>query len=215
MRLISHLGESDSYGAKLVIVDDFYPNPNSIVEFADTCDFEKNPFFSTGSLVSKAAPPGYIETLMEIGAIITVKPDYKKIKRFAEYWGYGACGNFQLRLATQPKPGAVHSHTNGGWVGIVYLASKLPSEGTTGTHLLRHKTSGLQHLNQTDEDQYQTIKEDKYNLSAWEDVGSPSMVFNRLVIFDSRHFHAESYGFGTSVTDGRLIQIFNFTESEG
>jgi len=201
------------FGPKLVVVDNFYSDPVSIVAFAETCKFEKNPFFSTGSLVSRATGPEYIKTLLEIGKMVSVQPDYQKIERFTQYWGYGACGNFQLRLNTQAEPGAVHSHTNGGWVGIVYLAQNTPARGPNGTLLLRHKVSGLQHLDQMNTDQYESLKEDKYNLRAWEDVGSPQMAFNRLIVFDSKHFHAESSGFGTDVSNGRLIQIFNFTEA--
>jgi hypothetical protein len=55
-----------------------------------------------------------------------------------------------------------------------------------------------------------TIRRDARQHDRWNLVYAPPMKYNRLFIFDSRLFHAESEGFGDSVTNGRLVQIFNF-----
>ena len=45
----------------------------------------------------------------------------------------------------------------------------------------------------------------------WELVDQIGNIFNRLVLFNSKQFHASMDYFGTSKEDGRLFQVFFFT----
>ena len=44
----------------------------------------------------------------------------------------------------------------------------------------------------------------------WEPVLELPMRFNRLIIFRSDFYHAVTELFGTTVDDGRLVQLFHF-----
>jgi hypothetical protein len=44
----------------------------------------------------------------------------------------------------------------------------------------------------------------------WEPVIEVPMRFNRLVIFRSDFYHAVTELFGTTIDNGRLVQLFHF-----
>jgi Family of unknown function (DUF6445) len=53
-----------------------------------------------------------------------------------------------------------------------------------------------------------SLEEDGSTLSCWEQIYSIENSFNRLVVFDSNLFHRAADGFGRSLVDGRLTQVF-------
>jgi hypothetical protein len=50
----------------------------------------------------------------------------------------------------------------------------------------------------------------KHDVTKWNLIDSIGNVFNRLVIYNSRHFHKPSGYFGTELENSRLIQVFFF-----
>jgi hypothetical protein len=53
---------------------------------------------------------------------------------------------------------------------------------------------------------------DGTDLDQWMEMQVVQMVYNRLVLFDSRLFHAPLCYFGDSMEDCRLIQHFRFEQ---
>ncbi|NWA67716.1 hypothetical protein [Pseudomonas reactans] len=199
--------------ANLFVVDDFYEDPASIRSFALNCEFRRSSFTVTDALVSTLRHPAATSTLQRIGEVIGVAPNLDAPDRMQKFWGYTGCGEFQVRLKDTPKPGWAHSHNDGEWVGLVYLTSPEHCGEKIGTYLLEHKKLKVRHFNQVEGYMMQQLKLDSPKLQDWNVVAAPRMKFNRLVVFDSRHFHAESGGFGKTVEDGRIVQVFNFRGS--
>ena len=195
----------------LFIFDNFYQNPADIRNFAVKCNYKKPLISSTPSLVSDIRHPNTKSVLLRIGKLINVVPDWEKIENVYSFWGQSACGEFQLTLEHLNDMGQVHSHKNGEWVGIVYLSDQKDCEGRVGTFLLKHKELDIFHSKDVTSEQYEILKKDARDKTKWEILASPEMQYNRLIIFDSRIFHATSSGFGNTPSSGRLIQIFNFT----
>jgi len=201
------------YADSFRIVDGFYDDPDEVRDFAIRCSYKKPLISSTPSLVSDVRHPNTRETLARIAALVDSEPDWKAIEELHRFWGQSSCGDFQLTLGHLDTVGQPHSHKNGQWVGIIYLNTREQCRGKIGTYILRHNSSGLCHITQANEEQYEQLKEDAYDLSKWTVIAAPEMRYNRLFLFDSRYFHAMSAGFGDSPKTGRLIQIFNFKSS--
>lgn len=195
---------------KFFVVDDFYSKPDDILNFATSLSYDTTVLSATESFVSRQRSANAKEVLEAIGEIVGVKPNWQRMNRIHEFWGFSGCGEFQLRTKAHSHEGRKHYHANGEWTGLVYLSKHIPS-GEFGTRFYKHKPSETSHLIDLDAESYSWIKQDSSNQELWEKYDSPEMKFNRLVVFDCRYFHAEPPGFGQDVETGRLVQIFNFT----
>lgn len=193
------------------VVDDFYQNAVEVRAFAVESSYKKSILSGTQSLMSTRRYPFSEEVLDRIGQLIDVIPYYEGLERAFQFWGEISCGEFQLSLENNSTPGAVHSHKNGEWVGIVYLSRPEDCKNKVGTYIMRHKETGTFRWDSISDDLYSKLKSDSRNPESWEIIFAPEMKFNRLFLFDSRFFHAESAGFGTGAKNGRLVHIFNFT----
>jgi hypothetical protein len=202
------------YADSFRLVDGFYDEPHEVRNFAIHCNYRKPLISSTPSLISDVRHPKTRETLARIAALVDAKPDWTAIEELHRFWGQSGCGEFQLTLGHLDTIGQPHSHKNGQWVGIIYLNTPEQCRGKIGTYILRHNPSGLCHITQANEKQYEQLKEDAYDQSKWTVIAAPEMRYNRLFLFDSRYFHAMSAGFGDSPRTGRLIQIFNFKSGD-
>jgi uncharacterized protein DUF6445 len=196
------------------LVDGFYDDPDEIRNYATRCRYKKPLISSTPSLISDTRHPNTCETLTRIAALVNCKPDWKAAEELHTFWGQSGCGEFQLTLGHLNTIGQPHSHKNGQWVGIIYLNTPEQCQGRLGTYILRHNPTGLCHITQATEEQYERLKEDSDDQGKWTVIASPEMRYNRLFLFDSRYFHAMSAGFGDSPASGRLIQIFNFKSND-
>lgn len=202
------------YADSFRVVDEFYDDPDEVRNFATRCSYKKPLISSTPSLISDTRHPNTRETLARIAALVDSKPDWKAVEELHAFWGQSGCGEFQLTLGHLDTIGQPHSHKNGQWVGIIYLNTPEQCRGKIGTYILRHNPSGLCHITQATEKQYEQLTEDACDESKWTVIAAPEMRYNRLLLFDSRYFHAMSAGFGDSPKTGRLIQIFNFKSND-
>jgi len=189
------------------VIDDFYTDPDSVREFALTSRYRDSSISGTRSLISDGRHPDTRTTLERIAHYAGCTADWQQIQRIYDFWEEASCGEFQLRLANMGR-GRPHSHNTGQWVGIVYLSRD--DHTHPGTYLLRHNPSGAEHFSDVPPALYQELKRDSLLPDLWTVTFSPQMKYNRLFLFDSRLFHAESEGFGTDTASGRLVQIFNF-----
>jgi hypothetical protein len=192
-----------------IVVDNFYGNPDEVREFAVSCKYWDSPFISTDSLVSRERHSHTEDTLHRIARLVGTVPNMAEINSLRSFWGFGGCGEFQLRTETHGV-GRVHSHTTGEWTGIVYLSQDCPDSSIHGTRFHRHLPTGLYHFGQFNNNDYEVIKKECRQFDKWELLLALPFVFNRLVLFDSRYLHSEAAGYGWGPADGRLIQIFNF-----
>jgi hypothetical protein len=173
----------------LQIIDDFYPDPYSVRDFALNCKFKPSKDAWPG-LQSCEMWPGTEVALMRIAKIVsTIPPNWQEIEAAYRFWGEAPCGGFQALLEDHPEPGTIHLHRRGQWTGLVYLSLPKDCEGRLGTAVFRHKRTQASSLLDIDIATYEVIKEDKKDHAKWEEIASADMVFNRLVLIDSRYFH--------------------------
>lgn len=126
---------------------------------------------------------------------------------------------FRLTLEDSNLPTFVHNDTAmATTTGILYLNQKRQCAG--GTAFWKHRETGLiahptpEQLDALGGTAFlQQLVADGLDESKWEQIGLVEMEWNRLLLFDSALFHSPypRKGWGTTVEDGRLIQVYFMT----
>lgn len=199
---------------KIIVVDNFYEFPEEVRAFALNCEYTE-PMGSWMGLHSFLRHPSTKDSLFRIAKMVSdLPPNWEEIDASYQFWRKAACGGFATLFDGQK--GIIHSHRRSGdWAGVLYLSNPEHCVGRDGTLFFRHTETGLEYFNgHEDDENFQKAKRDARDYSCWELVESIEMQYNRLVLFDSRFFHAPSVGFGENPTNCRLIQVFNFVIPE-
>lgn len=172
----------------LVIVDDFYTNPDEVRNFALSQSFDVKGNFPG------ARTKSYFNDDMRL-AIERVMPRYvnRIVDQKLEY-----NGSFQVTTASDRT--WIHSDPNNMWAGVCYLTPDAPHTGGTG--LFRHRATGEHHKITTDHEGYDYTKWDLFDR-----VGNK---YNRLIVYRGDLFHASLDYFGEDLKSGRLFQTFFF-----
>lgn len=171
----------------LIIIDDFYSNPDGVRNFALTQSFS-----ITGNFPGKRTKSFLTEDVKE--SIQNQLHFCGSITDWHEQSGYS--GAFQLTTAQDRT--WIHSDQNNDWAGVCYLTPNAPH--TAGTGFFRHKATNHWYRNHTDYEGYDYTKWDLFDV-----IGNR---YNRLILYRSDIFHASLDYFGSSDQDGRLFQTF-------
>ena len=103
----------------------------------------------------------------------------------------------------------IHTDSHNNWAGVLYLTPNAPVTSGTGFYMTKN---GIRTESDSQMFGHKEIT-DKFSqdYTKWELVDQVGNIFNRLVLFNSKQFHASMDYFGTSKEDGRLFQVFFFT----
>jgi len=146
-------------------------------------------------------------------------------------WNSPDHGAFRLSTAGDEARADVHvDNPSIGNVfgGVLYLS--LPEHSRGGTTFFRHRRTGWDRTPNAERLRaggYRSLSDYqrrelrpnermtfdewvKHRGALWEPVLELPMRFNRLIIFRSDFYHAVTELFGTTVDDGRLVQLFHF-----
>jgi hypothetical protein len=102
-------------------------------------------------------------------------------------------------------------HTDGvnNWAGVLYMTPNAPVGAGTGMYRFRDGTRFEEEADARGS--RAIIDEYSQDYTKWEMVDKIGNVFNRLVLFNSKQFHASLDYFGTNKENGRLFQVFFFS----
>jgi len=182
---------------KVVIIDDFYPNPMEIRQKALSMEFKVR-----GNFPGARTEP-YINGLIYDNIQKSLISTCGKITHFPTD-GSNAC--FQIALASDRS--WIHSDPWNDWAGVLYLTPDAPLSGGTGT--FKHKKTGLfQHDPDRPEDS-KVAEQEGQDMTCYEKVDIIGNVFNRLVLFRGKSFHMSLDYFGNHLDNCRLFQVFFF-----
>lgn len=146
-------------------------------------------------------------------------------------WNSPDHGAFRLSLAADEARADVHVDNpsiDTVFGGVLYLS--LPEHSRGGTTFFRHRRTGWDRTPNAERLQsggYRSLSDyqrrelkpnERMSFAAWveqrgglwEPVIEVPMRFNRLVIFRSDFYHAVTELFGTTIDNGRLVQLFHF-----
>jgi hypothetical protein len=177
--------------ASIIVVDNFYGNPDQIRQevLASRFDF-------TGRFPGRRTAPFQSEQLRGVIEAIVKKPV-----------AGGGIDNFrtQFQLTTTGDKSWIHYDESTNYAGVLYLTPGAPPG--SGTSFFRHLQTGRDRYPGTDEVNFMKEGGDEAN---WEETDRIGNKYNRLVLYDSKMFHRSSAYFGNSPQDGRLFQVFFF-----
>lgn len=177
----------------LIIVDDFYNDPDKIRSIALSSDFS-----GRGNYPGRRTQP-YLND--EITRAIP-----ELIGESILAWDEDiANGSFQYTTCRDRT--WIHADLHNSWAGVLYLTPNAPSSGGTGFY--KHVQTGFCYYPET-EDLREQCDRDSQDYTRWERLDNVANVYNRLILFNAKRFHASQDYFGHDVSDGRLFQTFFF-----
>ena len=176
-----------------VVVDHFYKNPDRIREFALKQNFVENPKYHKGK---RAIDPSF--------RFPELKTQFQTIlgKTITNWDTYEVNGCFQYCIAEDK---AVYHCDLQTYAGIIYLTPDAPPQA--GTSFYRSKHSKKMKL---EDDVDSVFSTGNYDSTQFELVDTVGNVYNRLILFDAKMFHAAPVYFGNQLQNGRLFQLFFF-----
>jgi hypothetical protein len=129
-----------------------------------------------------------------------------------------AQGRFRSLTESQEAQKTKQVHVDrAGFAGIVCLNAVARG----ATLLLRHRSYGVAHfedvehlareIGATPAEVQTVVEQDACDLDQWEVVESLACRYNRLIIFNTNHYHVAAAGFGEDPASAKLTQNFNFT----
>jgi hypothetical protein len=115
--------------------------------------------------------------------------------------------NGAFQYATARDRTWIHADQTTNYAGVVYLTPNAPA--TSGTSFYQHIPTGLRYYPTSREIQA-LCDHDSQDYTKWLKLDSVANVFNRIILFDSRQYHASDLYFGDSLSNARLFQTFFF-----
>ncbi|MFG2235574.1 DUF6445 family protein [Streptomyces sp. NPDC048723] len=202
-----------SGGDRIIVVDQFYADPDKTRDFALSHKYRSAAAFNYPGWQSEkmVQSPALVEAFSElIGAAAVVDFDSFTF------------GGFRLATEETGRLANVHADQAADWAGMVYLTPNVPDNAGTG--FFRHRATGLERP-PTDAEaraagygdafsfEERAIIPDYADVAAWELVEWVAPVYNRLILFrGSELYHASLGGCGNSPETARLTHNFFFNE---
>ncbi len=103
----------------------------------------------------------------------------------------------------------IHNDGWNNWAGVLYLTPNAPVNSGTGIYRFKDGTRTVDEAEARGNKKI--IDENSQDYNKWELVDKVGNVFNRLVLFNSKQYHASMDYFGTNKENGRLFQVFFFS----
>lgn len=187
----------------LIVVDDFYSDPDFVRDFAmNNLEYNPSDYHKGKRSKTRFILDGTKEKLEKI------------IGREITNWNYESYANgvFQYCVANDPLVFHVDSQM---YAGMVFLTKDAPFE--TGTSFYSSKNTGRKRFdNFEDQEAYETTFRGKnaamnfYDSTQFEKIDEVGNVYNRLVLFDAKQIHAPSKYFGDAIENARFFHMFFF-----
>ncbi len=185
----------------LLIVDNFYNEPDEIRKYALAQDFSVR-----GNYPGQRTKPVHHWDCQEV------------IQRIIQFPG-GDITHFNdeyttaFQYTTKKDSSWIHADQTTTWAGVWYGTPNAPATGGTG--LFRHKETGWETAPRLKDGSYDQkgldiINADARNMKAWEMTAMTAPIYNRLVLYRGDMFHTSLDYFGNDKHDGRLFQTFFF-----
>ncbi len=198
----------------LIVVEDFYVDPEAVRQRALACDYPP--------VTGPRTFPG------RNGAEPFLPPDLDRMISMLLGEKVVSCarprsfhGSFRITMADEES--RYHVHVDPSylcWVGVLYLNP--PEQCRGGTAFYRHKELELDRTPPQEEleargypDLATLLAQDGPEPDKWEHLMTVPMRFNRLILYRPWIWHSAAPGFGDSNETGRLIQVFSFESGVG
>ena len=196
----------------VTIIENFYENPNAIRKFALTQEYT---FCHDRPNLKYVYPGGRTKDLFDLDSVLHEKICKKLVSVFHnsehDYMRWALSTNFQS-VTAEYKKGIIHTDNDTIFAGVLYLSPNAPLNSGTSLYK-KNKTFNekkyLQALNGNDTRfRAGDIEMDIAYHSMFDEIVRVNNVYNTLIIYEGRHFHAANQFFGKTLKDSRLAQVF-------
>ena len=180
----------------LIVIDDFYNNPDDVRNFALSQEFSirgNYPGLRTKSFLNDSHKDIINSLVSYAGGGVT---DW-----LLDENGDGYTGAFQI--CTSEDRTWIHSDYNDMWAGVCYLTTDAPISGRTALYMYK-ETKRRSSIDNID------YREDARDYTKWEVVDRIGNIYNRLILYPGNLYHASMDYFGKDLHSGRLFQTFFF-----
>lgn len=199
-------------GPSLIVMDDFLDKPCDARTMALQANYE---LFGGGLRYRNAKVPTSLTRELTEKVLRIIGPQYRRQREGVAFRQYLK----RDERANRASGSWVH-FDRFRWIGIVYLNPKHQCRG--GTSFFTHRGTGtyrwpdLYKLELERPGTRKQVFQDMGCMDRWDESIRISMVFNRLVLFDSRLFHQAPCYFGTNLRNARLtLNVFFDTRDDG
>jgi len=184
----------------LLIIDNFYTNADETRNYILKQDFNIEGNYPGKRTISYATKQikDLIESFIENFA-----------GKITEWPEGGDNYNGAYQYTTSRDRTWIHTDSHNNWAGVLYLTPNAPI--SSGTGIFKFK-DGTRYEEEKDiRGNKQIIDNYSQDYTKWELVDMVGNIYNRLVLFNSKQFHASLDYFGTNKENGRLFQVFFFS----
>jgi hypothetical protein len=199
----------------IIVIDDFHSNPDEVRQFALNQEYPEP--YDEYTYPGKNTEVGYYpeELHQKFENILQSKLTPSKPN-----------GYFRLSLETDTFRQDVHVDPCWEWGAVCYLNTPEQAIDEGGTSFWIHNKTQMEFCptNQPEANHFgysvpkeawwTTIYGEGLDRSKWTRYFLSPMKYNRLVIFNTRLWHSHNYNFGTTLENGRLVQLFFFNPVE-
>jgi len=196
----------------VTIIENFYENPDAIRKFALAQEYT---FCHVRPDLEYVYPGSRTKELFDLDEELHEKICKKLVSVFHnaehDYMRWVLSTNFQS-VTEEYNQGVVHTDHNTIFAGVLYLTPDAPLN--SGTSLFKkNKTfdeAKYERALKQNDDRFRAgeiIMETDYH-SMFDEIVRVNNVYNTLIIYEGRHFHAANQFFGKTLKDSRLAQVF-------
>ncbi len=182
---------------QLIVVDDFYNNPNEVRAGALASSFHVG-----GNYPGLRTEPALNDSIKS-----TIQRIVRNAGGFITSWLETQTYNGAFQYTTKDDESWIHCDQHNTWAGVCYLTPEAPH--SSGTGFFMHKETGI-YSRPDDEALRDLLCSDGRDLSKWHLTDVVSNKFNRLVLYRGDLYHRSLDYFGEDVKTGRLFQTFFF-----
>ena len=196
----------------VAIIENFYENPDAIRKFALA---QKYTFCHERQNLEYVYPGSRTKDLFDLDKTLHEKILKKIVSVFhnAEYdvmrWAIST--SFQS-VAKEYGEGIIHTDHNTIFAGVLYLTPDAPLNSGTSLFKPNKNFDEKKYLSALAENDKKfrdgNIVMDTSYHSMFDEIVRVNNVYNTLIIYEGRHFHAANQFFGKTLKDSRLAQVF-------
>jgi Family of unknown function (DUF6445) len=196
----------------VTIVENFYENPDAIRRFALKQQYT---FCHEIADIDYTFPGCRTKDLSYLDTLLFEKICKKLVSVFHnaehDHMRWAITTSFQS-VAADYDQGVIHTDHNTIFAAVLYLTPDAPLNGGTSLFKKNKTFDEKKYLQALDDNDARfkagDIKMDTSYHGMFDEIVRVNNVYNTLIIYEGRHFHAANQFFGKTLEDSRLAQVF-------
>jgi hypothetical protein len=196
----------------VTVIENFYANPDAIRKFALAQSYT---FCHERTNLEYVYPGSRTKDLFDLDSSLHEKICKKLISVFHntehDYMRWALSTNFQS-VTEEYQQGVIHTDHDTIFAGVLYLTPDAPLNSGTSLFKKNKTFNEKKYLSALNENDVkfragEIIMNTDYH-SMFDEIVRVNNVYNTLIIYEGRHYHAANQFFGKTIKDSRLAQVF-------